>query len=163
MASGVMGGRLVGLAALAQSAGWDLGRRLAALARGDQPAPRASSTCCPPRRWTAGRALHGFLWWITENRWLATRLAAGAGTAARAAPAASSACSPSRRADPLDGVVLLLMGWFVISSSKREQLAGRAQHVLGDVHVSDIMRPAVIAPGLADREAFWNEWVKPLP
>ena len=55
------------------------------------------------------------------------------------------------------------MGWFVISSSKREQLAGRAQHVLGDAHVSDIMRPAVLAPGWLTVSAFWNEWVNRYP
>jgi hypothetical protein len=31
------------------------------------------------------------------------------------------------------------------------------------VRVSDIMRPAVIAPGWLTVSTFWNEWVKPYP
>jgi hypothetical protein len=42
-------------------------------------------------------------------------------------------------------------------------MAGRAQHVLGDVRISDIMRLAVIAPGWLTVGAFWNEWVTPNP
>jgi hypothetical protein len=109
-----------------------------------------------------GRVLHGFLWWTTGNRWLATRLAAGAGTLLGAACGVFGLLA-FEKADPLDGAVLLFMGWFVISSSKREQLAGRAQHVLGEVHVSDVMRPALIAPGWLTVSAFWNEWVTPYP
>ena len=98
----------------------------------------------------------------TGNRWLATRLAAGAGILLGGACAVFGLFA-FEKADPLDGFVFLLMGWFVISSSKHEQVAGRAQHVLGDVHVSDVMRPAVIAPGWLTVGAFWNEWVKPYP
>ena len=65
--------------------------------------------------------------------------------------------------DAIDGIVLLVMGWFVISSSKREQLAGKAQYVLGDVMISDVMRPAVIAPGWLTVNAFWTEWVSKYP
>ena len=109
-----------------------------------------------------GRVLHGFIWMLTKNRWLATRLAAGAGIVLGAACGAVGLYA-LEQSDPLDGVVFLLMGWFVISSSKREQLAGRALHVLGDVHVSDIMRPAVIVPGWLTVQAFWNEWVSRYP
>ena len=109
-----------------------------------------------------GRALHGLLWWVTHNRWLATRLAVGAGTLLGAACALVGFIA-FEKADPLDGIVLVLMGWFVVSSSKREQLAGRAHHVLGDVHVSDVMRPAIIAPGWLTVNAFWSEWVVPYP
>jgi Zn-dependent protease len=109
-----------------------------------------------------GRVLHGLIWLVARNRWLATRLAAGAGMVLGAA------CSflgllGFEEGDALDGIILLLMGWFVISSSRREQLAGRAQHVLGDARVSDIMRPAVIAPGWLTVSAFWNEWVNRFP
>jgi Zn-dependent protease len=109
-----------------------------------------------------GRVLHGFLWWATKNRWLATRLTAGAGTVLGALSAFGGFLLFEQR-DLVDGLVLAAMGWFVLAASKREQLAGRAQYVLGDVAISDIMRPAVIAPGWLTAAAFWNEWVKPYP
>ena len=59
--------------------------------------------------------------------------------------------------------MFLLMGWFVISSSKREQLAGRALHVLGDVSISDIMRPGRHCPGLADGAGVLERVGQPLP
>ena len=35
--------------------------------------------------------------------------------------------------------------------------------MLGDAQVSDIMRPAVLAPGWLTVSAFWNEWVNRYP
>ena len=99
---------------------------------------------------------------VTKNRWLATRLAAGAGLVLGAACSIIGLFAFEEN-DAIDGFVLLLMGWFVISSSKREQLAGQAQYVLGDVRISDVMRPAVIAPGWLTVNAFWNEWVSKYP
>ncbi|MGD0811472.1 MAG: hypothetical protein ABSA91_17455 [Acidimicrobiales bacterium] len=109
-----------------------------------------------------GKVLHGLLWLLTKNRWLATRLAAGAGLVLGAACSLIGLYAFEEN-DAIDGLVLLLMGWFVISSSKREQLAGKAQYVLGDVRISDVMRPAVIAPGWLTVNAFWNEWVSKYP
>ena len=109
-----------------------------------------------------GRVLHGLIWSVARNRWLATRLAAGAGMVLGAACSVLGLLG-FEEGDAVDGLVLLLMGWFVISSSRREQLAGRAQHVLGEAQVSDIMRPAVLAPGWLTVSAFWNEWVNRFP
>jgi len=105
-----------------------------------------------------GRVLHGLLWWVTGNRWLATRLTAGAGSVLGAG-CLFAGLLVAEGGDEVNGIVLLMMGWFVLASAKREQLAGRAQHVLGDVTVADIMRPVVIAPGWLTVGAFWAEWV----
>jgi Zn-dependent protease len=109
-----------------------------------------------------GRVLHGMVWGLAHNRWLATRLTAGAGIALGAL-CAGFGLVVFGQGDESDGLFLLLMAWFLVSSAKREELAGRAQHVLGDVHVSDIMRPAVIAPGWLTVAAFWGQWVTRYP
>ncbi len=109
-----------------------------------------------------GKVLHGALWAVTRNRWLATRLTAGAGIALGAVCAGFGLVTFAQGDQP-DGLVLLLMAWFVMSSAKREEVAGRAQYVLGDVNVSDIMRPAVVAPGWLTVAAFWGNWVTQYP
>jgi Zn-dependent protease len=161
LASAVIGGVCIGLAELAQDVGWGL---TAGSLRwlGLINILLGLFNLLPASPLDGGRVLHGLMWTFTKNRWLATRLAAGAGMVLGAACCAVGLLSLEQN-DALDGVVFLLMGWFVISSSKREQLAGRAQHVLGDAHVSDIMRPAVLAPGWLTVSAFWNEWVNRYP
>jgi len=161
LASGVVGGVSIGLAFLAQDVGWAL---TAGALRwlGLINLLLGAFNLLPASPLDGGRVLHGLIWTVTRNRWLATRLAAGAGMVLGAACGVVGLLA-LEQSDPLDGVVFLLMGWFVISSSKREQLAGRALHVLGDVHISDIMRPAVIVPGWLTVQAFWNEWVSRYP
>jgi Zn-dependent protease len=161
LASGVVGAVSIGLAFLAQDAGWAL---TAGALRwlGLINLLLGVFNLLPASPLDGGRVLHGIIWVLTKNRWLATRLAAGAGMVLGAACGAVGLFA-LEQSDPLDGIVFLLMGWFVISSSKREQLAGRALYVLGDVRVSDIMRPGVIVPGWLTVQAFWNEWVGRYP
>ncbi len=161
LASGVIGALSLLLAWPAQNAGWAL---TAASLRwlGLINLLLGVFNLLPASPLDGGRVLHGLIWSVTKNRWLATRLAAGAGMVLGVACGLLGLLAFDQ-SDALDGVVLLVMGWFVISSSKREQLAGRAQHVLGDAQVSDIMRPAVLAPGWLTVSAFWNEWVNRYP
>ena len=161
LASGVIGALSLLLAWPTQNAGWGL---TAASLRwlGLINLLLGVFNLLPASPLDGGRVLHGLIWSVTKNRWLATRLAAGAGMVLGVACGLLGLLAFDE-SDALDGVVLLVMGWFVISSSKREQFAGRAQHVLGDAQVSDIMRPAVLAPGWLTVSAFWNEWVNRYP
>jgi Zn-dependent protease len=161
LTSGVIGAISLALSFGAESAHWQL--TAAALAwLGAINLLLGVFNLLPASPLDGGRVLHGLLWWATRNKWLATRLSAGAGTVLGAASGFAGFLLFERN-DPLDGLVFIAMGWFVLTSAKREQLAGRAQHVLGDVLVSDIMRQSVIAPGWLTVAAFWNEWVKPYP
>lgn len=108
-----------------------------------------------------GRVFHGLVWLVTKNRWWATRLAAGAGVLLGCMCAAAGWLLFEQ--DPIDGAVLMVMAWFIIVSSKKESLMGRAHHVLGDVQVSDIMRPTYIAPGWLSVDTFWADWVSKYP
>lgn len=161
LASGALGGISLLLSVFAQDAGWHLAAGSLAWL-GAINLLLGIFNLVPASPLDGGRVLHGFLWWATKNRWLATRLTAGAGMLLGGACVFAGLLVFDDK-DALDGVVLLMMGWFVLAAAKREQLAGRAQYVLGDVRVSDIMRPAIIAPGWLTVNAFWNEWVTPYP
>ncbi|MGC8627981.1 MAG: site-2 protease family protein [Acidimicrobiales bacterium] len=161
LASALVGAVSAGLSVLASNAGWALAaaslRWLALIS-----VLLAGFNLLPASPLDGGKVMHGALWGITHNRWLATRITAGAGIALGAL-CAGFGLMVFTKGDQPDGLVLLLMAWFLMSSAKREQLAGRAQYVLGNVHVSDIMRPAVIAPGWLTVSSFWANWVARYP
>lgn len=94
-----------------------------------------------------GRVLHALVWALTRNRWLATRVASIAGIALGVVVFAAGCYLLFLRNDNLDGVVVAVLGWFLLVSARAEGRAGVVRHALDGVQVSDIMRPVVTAPG----------------
>jgi Zn-dependent protease len=159
--SAIVGGAVIGLALLAQAAGSPL---LAATLSwlGAINIVLGVFNLLPAAPLDGGKVLHGLVWQVTGNRWLATKFTAGAGTLLGAL-AVGAGFVTMEMGDLFNGIVLAVLGWFVLSSARGEHLAGRARYVLGDVRVSDIMRPAVIAPGWLTVSTFWQEWASHYP
>src|SRR5487761_1838377 len=155
LASGAIGGLGLLLSNWAQSSGWQLAAA-ALYWLGTINLFLAVFNLQPASPLDGGRVFHGLVWWLTRNRWWATRASAGAGILLGSMCAALGWFTFGT--DALAGAVLMIMGWFIITSAKKESLLGRAQHVLGQVRVSDIMRPTYIAPSWLTVDAFWNDW-----
>lgn len=161
LTSMVFGGAVLGTALLARNSGWPLAASTLGWLGGINIL-LGLFNLLPASPLDGGKVLHGVLWWATGKRYLATRLTTSTGTALGAL-AVFGGFITMEIGDFMDGIVLALLGWFVLSSARGEQVVGRARHVLGDVHVSDIMRPAVIAPGWLTVSAFWSEWASHYP
>jgi Zn-dependent protease len=161
LASVVLGGAVLGVGLATRGAGWALVTSALAWLGGINVFLGVFNLI-PASPLDGGKVLHGVLWRLTHNRWLATRLAAGTGTLLGGLAVAAGFVT-LEMGYFTDGFTLALLGWFVLSSARGEQLAGRARYVLGDVRVSDIMRPAVIAPGWLTVSTFWEEWASHYP
>lgn len=158
--SGAIGGVALLLSSWANASGWALaGGALEWL--GAINLFLAVFNLLPASPLDGGRVFHGLIWLVTKNRWWATRIAAGAGILLGSMCAAAGWLIFAQ--DAIDGAVLMVMAWFIIVSCKKESLLGRAHHVLGDVHISDIMRTTYIAPGWLSVDTFWSDWVARYP
>lgn len=161
LTSMVLGGAVLGVALGARDANWPLAASTLGWLGGINILLGVFNLL-PAAPLDGGKVLHGALWWATGKRYMATRLTAGTGTVLGAAGILGGFIT-MEMGDFVDGIVLALLGWFVLSSARGEQVAGRARYVLGDVQISDIMRPAVIAPGWLTVGAFWKEWASHYP
>lgn len=160
LVSGAVGGISLLLSSWATASGWALaGGALEWL--GAINIFLAVFNLLPASPLDGGRVFHGLVWLVTKNRWWATRIAAGAGILLGSMCAAAGWLLFEE--DPIDGAVLMVMAWFIIVSCKKESLMGRAHHVLGDVHISDIMRQTYIAPSWLTVDTFWADWVAKYP
>ncbi|MGE3289236.1 MAG: site-2 protease family protein [Pseudonocardia sp.] len=100
-----------------------------------------------------GRVLHGVLWRHSGDRARATRIASTAGRVLGAVLAGLGALLAVR--GRLDGLWLVLVGWFIAGSAAAESDASEVSARLAGLRVADVMSaPACTAPGWQTVSAF---------
>jgi Zn-dependent protease len=110
-----------------------------------------------------GKVLHAAVWSVTHNRWLATKVAARAGILLAGAVLALGLFEVLARGDELDGLFVLVLGWWLLSAARDEEQLAMVHHVLGGVPVHDVMRPVGSAPGWVGTEEFVDRYARSRP
>ncbi len=110
-----------------------------------------------------GRVLHAVVWAAGKDRWKATRVAAGTGVVLGVAIVVLGFVFSERNHDIIDGVLVTLVGWWLLSSARAELGAGAVQRALDGVRLSDVMRPVGEAPGWITIRAFAEQYAGPRP
>ena len=100
-----------------------------------------------------GRILRSGIWAVTKDRFRATRYASAAGVILAAVLAGLGFFSLSRHRG-LDGLLLIVLGWFMYSSARAEAQAARVHQVLDGVRLRQVMRPVRAAPGWVTVQSF---------
>lgn len=110
-----------------------------------------------------GRILHAAVWGVTHDRWKATRASSRAGIVLAGAVFALGAYEVLVNGDELDGLFVLVLGWWLLGAARNEEQLAVVQHVLGGVLVYDVMRPVGSAPGWLNTDDFVERYAKPYP
>lgn len=110
-----------------------------------------------------GRVLHSTVWALTGNRWRATRASAGTGILFGATMAAAGFVLMLRSTDPLNGLLISFVGWWLLGSARVERASGALHHALDGVRVADIMRPVGAAPGWVTVRTFSEQYASRKP
>ncbi len=106
-----------------------------------------------------GRILRGFLWMRRKNRMSATVAAARAGRVF-AVVLAGIGVLDFFFLDPVGGVWLMLIGWFLDSTARGEAHGEQARHALEGVRVGDVMsKDPVIVPSWITVELLVEQYV----
>jgi Zn-dependent protease len=100
-----------------------------------------------------GRILRSAIWAVTKDRFRATRYASAAGVVL-AAGLVGLGIAAYTRAQDLNGLTLVVLGWFVYTSARGEAQAARVHQSLDGMTVAEIMRPVRAAPGWMTVQAF---------
>ena len=100
-----------------------------------------------------GRILRSAVWALTKDRFRATRYASAAGVGLAALLAGLGVFSLSRDRGS-DGLLLLVLGWFMYSSARAEAQVARVHETLDGVKLRQVMRPVRAAPGWVSVQSF---------
>jgi Zn-dependent protease len=110
-----------------------------------------------------GRILHAAIWRVTGDRWKATRGASRAGVGLGALMVVVGFSRLLASGDQIDGLILAVLGAWIISSARSEEQAGQVLSVLGSLRVADLMRPVGSAPGWITVRTFIEHHDSPHP
>ena len=110
-----------------------------------------------------GRVLHSVVWAITRDRWRATRAAGATGVGLGALMVVVGFALLAGRADPIDGLLIGVIGWWILGSARAELNLGAVHHALDGLKMSDIMRPVGSAPGWITVRAFADGYASGRP
>jgi Zn-dependent protease len=100
-----------------------------------------------------GRILRSAIWAVTKDRFRATRYASGAGVGLAAILVGLGVFSLSRHRGS-DGLLFIVLGWFMYSSARSEALAARVHQTLDGVTLGQVMRPVRAGPGWVTVQSF---------
>jgi Zn-dependent protease len=110
-----------------------------------------------------GRVLHAVIWRITGDRWKATRGASRAGVLLGALMIAVGLDRLLVTGDQIDGLVLVILGFWIMASARNEEQAGHVVALLEHLRVADVMRPVGSAPGWITLRTFLEHYDTPNP
>jgi Zn-dependent protease len=110
-----------------------------------------------------GKILHAAVWGATRDRWKATHVASRAGLVLAGGVAALGLYEVLARGDDIDGLFVLVLGWWLLNAARDEEQLAKVQHALGGVPVHDVMRPVAAAPGWLGREEFVERYARLYP
>ncbi|HET9071566.1 MAG TPA: M50 family metallopeptidase [Acidimicrobiales bacterium] len=110
-----------------------------------------------------GKILHAVVWWIARDRWRATHVSSRAGLLLAGGVAALGLYEILGRGDEVNGLFVLVLGWWLLNAARDEEQLAQVQHLLGGVPVHDVMRPVAAAPGWLAREEFVERYARLYP
>jgi Zn-dependent protease len=110
-----------------------------------------------------GRVLHAFIWRITGDRWKATRGSSRAGVVLGGLMILVGFDRILTTGDQIDGLVITLLGLWIMASARGEEQAGHVVAILGNLRVADVMRPVGSAPGWVTVRTFIEHYDSPHP
>lgn len=110
-----------------------------------------------------GKVLHAVVWALTRDRWKATHVASRAGLVLAGGVAALGLYEVLGRGDDIDGLFVMVLGWWLLNAARDEEQLSKVQHALGGVPVHDVMRPVASAPGWIVREDFAERYAALYP
>lgn len=110
-----------------------------------------------------GRILHAAIWRVTRNRWKATRAASLAGVGLGAIMVVIGFSRLLTVGSQIDGLVIVVLGFWIMSSARSEEQAAQVIAVLDPFRVADVMRPVGSAPGWITLRNFIEAYDSPRP
>jgi Zn-dependent protease len=110
-----------------------------------------------------GRILHAAIWTVTRDRWRAARAASWAGIVLATLTITLGAYDFVARRDGIDGVLLAVLGWWILAAARSEDRQAIVRRALDGVLVHHVMHPVSAAPGWITTSELASRFVNAHP